>query len=89
VQAAAQECLPFLQARYEQQQASQTLLRASAISELPTDTLLRPAHGVIATENTELLRPGTPQPESEGEQTKRDERTWFTLLPPSPIPETS
>ncbi|HLL80518.1 MAG TPA: hypothetical protein VKT25_13515, partial [Ktedonobacteraceae bacterium] len=56
VQAAAQECLLFLRARYEQQRASETLLRASERSETLADTLLIPAKGVVATEVSELLR---------------------------------
>lgn len=78
VQAAAQECLPYLQTRYEQQQASQTLLRASALSETPSNTLLRPAQGVGATEAVEMLRPGTPRSENEGPETSRE---FTSLLP--------
>lgn len=83
VQAAAQECLPFLQARYAQQQASETLLRASDISKTPSDTLLRPAQGVVARKDAELLRPGTPQPEREEVEVRRDEHVWFDL--PQPV----
>ncbi len=59
VQAAAQDCLPFLQIRCDRQQASQTLLRASSASETPADTLLRPAQGIGPAESSELLRGGT------------------------------
>ncbi len=75
VRGAAQDCLPYLQTRYAQQQASQTLLRASALSEAPTDTLLRPAQGVADTEPAELLRPGTPVEESKGEQSHHEFRS--------------
>jgi len=61
VQAAAQDCLPFLRVRCDQQRASQTLLRASDAAGMQTDTLLRPAQGGGTTEATELLRPGTSQ----------------------------
>lgn len=68
VQEAAQACLPFLRLRAEQHRASQTLLRASGISEVstdglvrpadpPEDNLLRPAKGVVEVEAQELLRP--------------------------------
>ena len=75
VQTAARECLPFLQARFEQQRASQSLLRASERAETPPEQLLRAAHGVPNTENQELLRPGTPRLEVESEEMKHN----FTL----------
>lgn len=72
VQAAAQECLPYLQTRSEQQRASQTLLRASALSATPSDTLLRPAQGALPTEPSELLRPGTPRPDRAEEPPRQE-----------------
>jgi hypothetical protein len=64
VQAAAQDCLPFLQVRCDQQRASQTLLRASTAVGTPADILLRPAQGNGATEASELLRAGSSLPEN-------------------------
>ncbi len=57
VQAAAQDCLPFLQIRCDQQRASQTLLRASSATATATDTLLRPAQNAGTTNPSQLLRP--------------------------------
>lgn len=58
VRAAAQECLPFLQQRAAQAQASQTLLRASDSLAIPSDTLLRPAQsGNTPVEEKTMLRP--------------------------------
>lgn len=85
VQAAAQACLPFLQTRYEQQQASQMLLRASHAFETPPDTLLRPAQGIVTTEDAELLRPGTPRPEIVEEETKQSERIERSAHPLDPF----
>jgi len=59
VQASAQDCLPYLRIRCDQQRASQTLLRASDAAGMQPDTLLRPAQGVGKAEAIELLRPGT------------------------------
>lgn len=56
VQAAARECLPFLRARFDQQQARASLLRASDIRYASSAALLRPAAGVPA-RTAELLRP--------------------------------
>lgn len=64
VQSAAQECLPYLLIRCEQQRASQTLLRASSSSSTPAADLLRPAHGTGDTSSTELLRAGLSPPEN-------------------------
>lgn len=83
VQAAAQECLPFLQTRNDQQRASQTLLRASCISETPPATLLRPAQGAAPMEDAELLRPGISQPESKGEEVRHDAQARSDLSRPS------
>ncbi len=59
VRAAARECLPFLRLRAQQQQAAQTLLRASANSEtVIPEMLLRPATATSAECAPEqLLRP--------------------------------
>jgi len=65
VQAAAQDCLPFLRIRCDQQRASQTLLRASDAAGMQPDTLLRPAQGVGPTEATELLRAGSVRPDND------------------------
>ncbi len=43
VQGAAQECLPYLQARARQQTACSTLLRPSQATRITPETLLRPA----------------------------------------------
>lgn len=72
VQTAARECLPYLQMRYESRQASRTLLRASALSETSSGTLLRPVQGVVPTEQSELLRPGTPRLETESDSPRHD-----------------
>ena len=56
VYAAAQECLPYLQARSEGQELRQTLLRASSGGADNTSTLLRPAHGANGTGPAQLLR---------------------------------
>lgn len=59
VRSAAQECLPFLQARSAHEQASQTLLRASNAHETGPDVLLRPAVAVGSDANpAQLLRSG-------------------------------
>ena len=43
VQQAANECLPYLQARTSEQRASEQLLRASSGNAIPADILLRPS----------------------------------------------
>ncbi len=54
---AAQECLPFLQSRVENQRQTQTLLRASDGNRTPADMLLRPAlDSPSTTPADELLR---------------------------------
>src|SRR5206468_10754437 len=63
VQAAARECLPYLQVRFEQQRATQTLLRASHVSKSPHDRLLRPAQSGPDAEAEGLLRPSEPAAE--------------------------
>jgi hypothetical protein len=85
VRQAAQECLPFLQTRSDQQRASQTLLRASGLSETAIDTLLRPAQGVVTTLDTELLRPGTPRPEMGSEEGNHDEQSGGFANPLAPF----
>ncbi len=57
---AAQECLPLLKLRIEQQYSNETLLRASRAFDATGDTLLRAAHGVQQTSSEQLLRPGPP-----------------------------
>lgn len=54
----ARECLPYLEARAEQQRASQTLLRASSAGATSPQMLLRPATGSNNAEPQQLLRPG-------------------------------
>lgn len=80
VQAAARACLPYLQTRCQQQQASDTLLRASGVFETPPDVLLRPAHGVLTAEGAELLRP-----EIEEEEVRDDERADRSAHPVDPF----
>jgi hypothetical protein len=58
VRRAARECLPYLEARAEQQRASQTLLRASSAVATTPQMLLRPATGGNNAEPQQLLRPG-------------------------------
>ncbi len=59
IQAAAKECLPFLQQRAEQERASQSLLRAAAAPATPSEVLLRPAQaGASTSDPQQLLRPG-------------------------------
>lgn len=54
---AAQECLPAVEARAQEQTAHQTLLRASSPSQTSADVLLRPADtSASETEPRELLR---------------------------------
>jgi hypothetical protein len=65
VQAAAQECLPYLETHASQQRASQTLLRASAQEHTPAGDLLRPAESANATVPQELLRPGIVTPQAQ------------------------
>jgi hypothetical protein len=57
IRQAALECLPFLQMRVEEQRSRQSLLRSSAASVFPNETLLRPAAGGSETNAEELLRP--------------------------------
>jgi hypothetical protein len=53
---AAQECLPYLQLKAEQQRVSNSLLRASAPGNSTSNVLLRPATGQDSTEPQSLLR---------------------------------
>jgi len=76
VQAAARECLPFLRTRFDQQRASQGLLRASHVSQMPPGMLLRAARGAPDTGSEELLRPGTPRPEID----EKDDRNDISLV---------
>lgn len=55
VQSAAQECLPYLQARARQQTASSTLLRPSQAAHIAPQSLLRPAPPRPYTDAPELL----------------------------------
>ncbi|HLK60665.1 MAG TPA: hypothetical protein VKU00_29145 [Chthonomonadaceae bacterium] len=61
LQQAAQECLPFLIARIENEREQHQLLRASGSSAAAPDTLLRPASGAGQAEAHELLRAGLPE----------------------------
>ena len=61
VRKAAQECLPYLQARSEVQDLRQTLLRASSVSAENSANLLRPAAASSETAPRELLRPAEPE----------------------------
>ena len=56
IQEAAQQCLPALQARTSEHQASQQLLRASSGDAVPSDILLRPADERPDTSPEQLLR---------------------------------
>jgi hypothetical protein len=57
-QRAAQECLPFLRARIEEQKLAETLLRPSSAENVKPETLLRPAAADIVSEGqAQLLRP--------------------------------
>lgn len=58
VRRAAEECLPYLRLRAEQEQQAQTLLRASTAVEVAMpETLLRPAQGAVSSDTSQLLRP--------------------------------
>lgn len=59
IQVAAQNCLPLLLSRVEQQQSSQTLLRAADPINCGTETLLRPASNTSLTAPEQLLRPSS------------------------------
>ena len=61
IRRAAQECLPYLQARSEGQELRQTLLRASSVSAENSANLLRPAAASSETAPHELLRPAEPE----------------------------
>jgi hypothetical protein len=64
IRVAAQECLPALLLRSEEERSRQTLLRASSGAETeltPSDMLLRPASGAGMTAPHELLRSTTAQ----------------------------
>jgi hypothetical protein len=68
VRKAAGECLPFLQARLEQERAVQTLLRAASASEPDPGILLRPVRGDRAQDPDALVRPSAaPEPDLEAE----------------------
>ena len=56
IREAAQDCLPYLQARADGQELRQTLLRASSESGDNSGTLLRPAHAANITDPAQLLR---------------------------------
>ena len=57
IQAAAQVCLPYLQARAEGRELRDTLLRSSSAAEVAPETLLRPAPATSEEPANELLRP--------------------------------
>jgi hypothetical protein len=59
VRRAAQECLPYLRQRAEQERCSKTYLRAANAPPPPAETLLRAAHGGPETDPQQLLRAGT------------------------------
>lgn len=61
VHAAAVQCLPYLRARAAQQQAHQSLLRASSAMETNPDILLRPAGATNTPDAQQLLRPDADQ----------------------------
>jgi hypothetical protein len=69
VRVAAQECLPYLRTRSEEVRANQTLLRASALSDAPSDGLLRPADAAPTGGDAALLRPADAEAEFERRQT--------------------
>ena len=62
IRTAAQECLPYLQARSEQQESRQNLLRASQSAADSPATLLRPASAADDLAPRQLLRPSTSKP---------------------------
>ena len=57
VEAAAKACILYLQNRIIELNESQSLLRASSLSDVPDAGLLRPIHNVGDTKPEELLRP--------------------------------
>ena len=57
LKAAAQECLPYLEARAEGRELRDTLLRSSSAAEVAPETLLRPAPATSEEPANELLRP--------------------------------
>ncbi len=59
IQEAANQCLPALQLRTEEQRSSQTLLRAADASSAATDTLLRATTGTQDVQTEQLLRPSS------------------------------
>lgn len=60
IREAAKECLPYLQARVEQERGRQTLLRPSESPEQTANILLRPALGSVSEDSMHLLRPKVP-----------------------------
>ena len=56
IRKAAQECLPYLQARSEGQDLRQTLLRASSESADSAANLLRPASAASSADPAQMLR---------------------------------
>lgn len=67
IQTAAQECMPALKARVEQERAAHTLLRATTANESDSDVLLRPAAGAGA-DSTILLQPVESLPDTDHER---------------------
>jgi len=62
----AKECLQFLQDHAQQEQARQTLLRASDAARVAPDSLLRPATGKSDQESGSLLRASRPEEQTGG-----------------------
>ena len=63
VKKAAQACLPFLKTVAAQNQAHQTLLRASALDDHDSEDLLRPTPNEAPLNQTQLLRSSFQQPD--------------------------
>jgi hypothetical protein len=72
VRAAAEECLPFLQARVEQERASQTLLRAASAGGSDPSGLLRASQEGQEHAPREMLRPSA-EPEPDAKPTPADQ----------------
>ena len=60
IRKAAQDCLPYLKARSEEQRDASQLLRASSVNDLSGDALLRPASSPSETGSELLLRASNP-----------------------------
>lgn len=64
VQEAACACLPFLEARAEQEKAGRSLLRPSAVGAVQSDALLRPTETAGRSDPHQLLRAGQSEEET-------------------------